>query len=109
VGILCGLDCWEAMYAYDQGTVVTLTAFPESGSSFTGWSEQSCSDSSDCVVRMDQARSISASFTGFPWPLFVPAFTTGNRFSDQRTQNSMYMIEKESGETETVTCCPECK
>ncbi|MCF8056075.1 MAG: hypothetical protein K9K37_05500 [Desulfocapsa sp.] len=93
-GISCDRDCGEAAHVYGQGTVVTLTATPESGSSFTGWSNPSCSGSNVCVITMDRARSVSASFTGFPWPLFVPAFTRGMRFADWGTHNTMYVIEK---------------
>ena len=33
-GIACGVDCAES---YPQGTVVTLTATPDAGSTFAGW------------------------------------------------------------------------
>lgn len=44
VGIDCGVDCDEM---FDDGTVVTLTATPEVGSIFVGWSgDADCSDGS---------------------------------------------------------------
>ena len=52
-------DCSQA---YLEDTVVTLTATPASGSSFAGWSGD-CSGTASCVVTMDQARSVTATFT----------------------------------------------
>jgi len=59
-GIDCGVDCSET---YDYGTVVTLTAVPETGFSFTGWSGASCSGTNDCVLTMNSAQSVTATFT----------------------------------------------
>ncbi|GAA1166420.1 hypothetical protein GCM10009606_49600 [Nocardioides aquiterrae] len=56
-GIDCGADCWEA---YDQGTVVTLTARPAAGSEFAGF--WGCSGK-PCAVTMDKARHVTATFT----------------------------------------------
>jgi len=58
-GINCGSDCTET-YPYD--TVVTLTAIPAPGSIFTGWTGAGCSGTGTCVITMDAARSITATF-----------------------------------------------
>jgi Fe-S cluster biogenesis protein NfuA len=57
-GIDCGPTCSSG---FDYGTEVTLTAAAAEGSTFTGWSG-ACSGTGSCVVTMDQARSVSASF-----------------------------------------------
>ena len=58
-GINCGADCTEN---YDHGTVVTLTAVPESGSLFAGWSG-ACSGTSPTVqVTVDGAKTCTARF-----------------------------------------------
>ena len=67
-GIDCGSDCSEA---YDDGTVVTLTATPATGSDFSGWSGAGCSGTGTCQVTMDQARSVTATFALEPTPTFT--------------------------------------
>jgi hypothetical protein len=60
-GIQCGQDCSQR---YPKGTVVTLTAQPETGASFRGWSSGPCrgTATSTCTVRLDERVSVSASF-----------------------------------------------
>lgn len=56
-GIDCGTRC---LASYDEGTVVTLTASPPSGSHFTGFGG-ACSGNS-CTVTMSADASVVASF-----------------------------------------------
>lgn len=62
-GIACGADCTEA---YRQGTAVTLAATPGAGSSFTGWSGGGCGGTGGCLVTMNAATTVMASFAGDP-------------------------------------------
>ena len=57
-GINCGSDCTEN---YPEGTSVTLTATPDSSFVFAGWSG-ACSGSGTCVVTMDAAKNVTATF-----------------------------------------------
>jgi 6-phosphogluconolactonase (cycloisomerase 2 family) len=57
-GISCGLDCAEA---FEEGTSVTLTAVADVGSRFGGWAG-ACTGTGACVVPMDQARQVTATF-----------------------------------------------
>jgi uncharacterized repeat protein (TIGR02543 family) len=57
-GINCAPDCSGT---YNDDTMVTLTATPATGSVFDGWSGD-CTGTGSCVVTMDQARSVTASF-----------------------------------------------
>ncbi|MBL0170348.1 MAG: DUF1566 domain-containing protein [Gemmatimonadaceae bacterium] len=59
-GISCPADCTEP-YAF--GTVVTLTAAATDGSAFTGWSGSGCSGTGSCVVTMNSASSVTATFS----------------------------------------------
>jgi hypothetical protein len=58
-GIDCGADCSES---YSSGTVVTLTASPDGGSIFAGWSG-ACSGTGTCQVTMNSNTTVIASFT----------------------------------------------
>ena len=58
-GIDCGSDCSEI---FNSGTVVTLTAVPQTGSTFAGWSG-ACSGTGTCVMTMTADASASAEFT----------------------------------------------
>ena len=60
-GISCGADCTEA---YASGLTVVLTATPNAGSVFAGWSGGGCSGTGTCTVTMLAAVTVSAVFTG---------------------------------------------
>jgi len=68
-GIDCDGDCEEV---YENMTVVELTAVPEEGSTFTGWSGDCTGTDLTCTVTMDQAKTVKAEFYAFPWNLYLP-------------------------------------
>ena len=74
-GIDCGADCGES---YAQGSVITLTATPAAGSTFTGWSG-ACTGTGNCVVTMNAAQSVTATFDTQTFPLTVTVSGTGRR------------------------------
>lgn len=57
-GIECGNDCSQS---YDYNTIVKLTAKPNPGTLFAGWSG-ACQGTSTCTVTMTAARSVTATF-----------------------------------------------
>jgi len=58
VGINCGTAC-SATFGF--GTEVALSATPADGSTFTGWTGD-CAGNTTCVVKMDDTRSVTATF-----------------------------------------------
>ena len=58
-GIDCGATC---TYSFEYNKVVTLTAAPSSGSTFTGWSGSGCSGTGTCTVTMNADKSVTANF-----------------------------------------------
>ena len=60
VGIDCGSTCSASFINY---STVTLTATNATNSIFTGWSGSGCSGTGTCLVTMDTARSVIATFT----------------------------------------------
>jgi Zn-dependent metalloprotease len=73
-GIACGSTC-SSFFAYN--TDVTLSASAGVGSTFTGWSGEDCSGTGTCQVTMDQARSVTATFTLNTYVLTVSKAGTG--------------------------------
>ncbi len=72
-GISCGVDCSET---FPFNTLVTLTATPATGSTFTGWSG-ACSGTGGCTVTMDMARNVTATFTLDTFTLLTTVAGTG--------------------------------
>jgi hypothetical protein len=65
-----GIDCGEICSAeFELGTIVTLTATPDPGWTFSGWAG-ACDGSAGCVVTVDGGKSVTASFA-------LPAPTPG--------------------------------
>ncbi len=58
-GVSCGDDCSES---YDENTEITLTATAGQDLKFDGWGG-SCGGTDTCIVAMDQAQIVTATFT----------------------------------------------
>jgi streptogramin lyase len=65
-GINCSASSNQCAAPFALGTQVTLTASASAGSSFAGWSGGGCSGTSPCVVTMNAAQSVTATFTVIP-------------------------------------------
>jgi hypothetical protein len=74
-GINCGVAC---EVEFEEGTVVTLSASPDPGSQFTGWSGAGCSGTGTCEVTMSAAKEATATFTAEPHLLTVAKSGTGS-------------------------------
>ena len=73
-GISCGSTCSSS---FNYGATILLTATPAKGSSFAGWSG-ACTGTGTCAVTMNQARSVTATFTALPESLSVRQAGTGS-------------------------------
>jgi len=62
-GINCGATCSGS---FSKDTKVTLTANPVSGSTFAGWGGD-CSGAGSCVVTMNAAKNVTATFKPKPF------------------------------------------
>jgi hypothetical protein len=58
-GVACGQDCSET---YNSGTLVTLNAIADAGSSFAGWSGCDAVNGNACTLTMNAATSVTATF-----------------------------------------------
>lgn len=65
MGIDCGSTCSAS---FGEGSVVTLTATPAAGSTFTGWSGGKCSGTGACQLTLDSDTTVTATFTRLPAP-----------------------------------------
>jgi len=73
-GINCDSDCSES---YNANTAVTLTALPDTNSTFAGWSG-ACSGTGTCAVTMDAEKTATATFTLKTYTITTSAGTGGS-------------------------------
>lgn len=62
-GINCGTDCTEA---YTAGSTVQLSATPDAGQVFSGWSGACSGTATSCTVTMSAPLSVRATFAPIP-------------------------------------------
>jgi hypothetical protein len=62
-GIACGTACLQS---FASGTAVSLTAAPDLGSVFVGWSGGGCSGTGSCQVAVTAATTVTATFDQLP-------------------------------------------
>ncbi len=82
-GIDCGATCSAS---FTQNTLITLTATPDPGSTFIGWSEESCTGTGTCQATMDTLRSVTANFVQDQFTLTINSeHGTVDKSPDQAT------------------------
>ncbi len=72
--ISCGATCSTNVF---YGSVVTLTAIPDSGSSFSGWTGCDVTAGPSCTVNVFAARSVNAMFDLLPPENTLPLCSDG--------------------------------
>ena len=87
-GIDCGATCAAG---FDQGAAVTMTAIPDFGSIFDGWSG-ACNGQESCSLNLNTAKSVTATFAPSPVPLVVITAPVGLMATSQPLL--MYQISR---------------
>jgi uncharacterized repeat protein (TIGR02543 family) len=64
---------------YNVGTEVTLTATPDAGYQFSGWSGDLTGSTNPATITMDSHKNVTATFTAIPWsgPIVYEESQTG--------------------------------
>jgi hypothetical protein len=70
-GINCGSTCYTNSNA---GASITLTALPNSGYTFTGWSGGGCSGTGSCIVNMASAQVVTANYAKVTAPVTLGTY-----------------------------------
>ncbi len=78
-----GVQSGTCSASYTAGTPVTLTATPSGNTTFAGWGG-ACTGTTSCVVTMNSAQSVTASFTPPPQQINV-TFSSGTTVSGMAT------------------------
>ena len=121
-GIDCGPTCPTQTSAFPTGTVVTLTATVQAGSTFTGWSGSTCAviTSTTCQITVGgAAQSVTATFTASTYVLTVskagagaaistvtsspPGINCGLDCTESYAQNTLVMLTATAGTGFTFT------
>jgi hypothetical protein len=84
-GINCGTSCTAS---FAPQTQVTLTAIPYAGALFSGWSG-ACTGTANCVISLNAATSISATFAATYAPINVTTYHYDNARTGQNTQETI--------------------
>ena len=71
--IPAALDCGVVCTAeFATTSTITLTATADPGHVFVGWLGDGCSDTAVCVVTMDEAKTVTATFIFVGYTIFLP-------------------------------------
>ncbi|MCX7112778.1 MAG: M6 family metalloprotease domain-containing protein [Proteobacteria bacterium] len=104
IGINCDTSCSSP---FNQGTSVNLTASPQNGFVFAGWTG-ACGGTTTCAVTMDSAKNVNATFSPTSYPLLVTVVGYGSVTSTPTgincgvTCGSLFNL----GQTVTLTATP---
>ena len=89
-GIDCGSNCSSN---FDYGEFVTLTATPNYGSFFSGWTGSECFGIGTCTLKMDRNKTVTAIFTKL-------SYTIGGSVSGL---NGSVVLQNNGGDNLTVS------
>lgn len=87
---------------FDNGTIVTLTATPNAGFTFTSWSGDATSNSNPLMVTMNSDKTITANYTAIP-PITYTLNVNANNGSVSKQPNQ---LNYNTGTTVLITATP---
>jgi hypothetical protein len=76
-GIACPTFSNECTQVYPVGTIVTLTATPDPGLTFAGWTGACTNATGPCVVTLSASKTVSANFAGVKLTVVVNGTGSG--------------------------------
>ena len=88
-------------HTYSYGDVVTLTAAPDAGWSFAGWSGDLSGSANPATITMEANKAITATFTQIPYALTVSTIGSGSVSKDP--DQAIYHY----GDVVTLTAAPD--
>ena len=92
-GINCDTGNTDCNEMYEEGTIITLTAMPDAGYHFGGWTAGCVSEALSCKVALNAATNVHATFTlGPPSPVTWSKSLGGGLTSNQY----LYAIQQTS-------------
>jgi uncharacterized repeat protein (TIGR02543 family) len=77
-GINCGTTCPTASASYNNGTAVTLTAAPATGSTFNKWTGGCTGTASQCAITLNTNTTVTATFSPISNTITASAGTGGS-------------------------------
>jgi len=87
-------------HTYSYGDVVTLTAAPDAGWSFAGWSGDLSGSANPATITMEANKAVTATFTQIPYALTVSTIGSGSVSKDP--DQAIYHY----GDVVTLTAAP---
>ena len=79
-GINCGLSGSNCKEYYDFLSTVSLTANPQGGAQFTGWSGDCTGTAPSCTLKISQERLVLANFAGGASPYYLSIRQSGDGY-----------------------------
>ncbi|HYD43124.1 MAG TPA: pectate lyase, partial [Anaeromyxobacter sp.] len=89
-------------HSYAAGTVVSVTAIPASGATFTGWSGAASGAANPIAITMDAAKALTANFSGGVTTYTLTISTSGNGSTSPAAGTYRFA----SGTSVTITATP---